>query len=613
MVNCISNYTDLININWGSIERNHDIFMSKDWLYIWLKYYGDKKDYRIYYATDESNEIKAVFPIAFIKEKDIITCTQIYDSCTDYSYIICDKRSNKIALELINFIFQKETFEKMIINNILMQSDTLKILLEIATKNKKESKIAFCEDNYYISTSGDYYDYCQKRSKNLKTKIKKIKKQTNYIFQVGLEYNEEILNEMMEIHRQRWKDSMQASTYFDSRREGFVKDICQFFSLKNKLRIFILKDSNTGKIVAYRFGFINQKKYYDWNTSFDINYKQQSIGILLCNYVIQYCFENNIEEFNFLRGGENYKKAFSTGKRELVTINIDNTLYTNTKNHLSPQEGIKEVLMNKKGFIFDLDGVVYAGNNPIDNTIRFINYLQEKNYSVGFLTNTSSKSIDDIRKKLNHFGIRDPFYIETSASATAQYLIDNNIRICAVFGGGKALPNEMEIRNIEVVDISSRQKNIEALVIGYSTDYDYEKLIHINAIIAKGARLIATDEDRMFSHNKKCLPGTGWILSSIETVNNIHATVIGKPNDIALSYLLRKMSLQACEIVIVGDNLDSDIKSAKLSNSQSCLLLGGVSNMNDVARLDAKSRPEIVLDDLNKLKPFMEELYERKN
>ena len=282
---------------------------------------------------------------------------------------------------------------------------------------------------------------------------------------------------------------------------------------------------------------------------------------------------------------------------------------------LPPKIKIEQLMKDVKGFIFDLDGVVYSGSKPILSTIEFINFLLNKNIVVGFLTNTSSQFSNSIRHKLETLGVEQIMYhIETSSIATAEYMRENNIKSCTVYGGDQVLAEEIKKNGIKVLNINECDQHVEAVVIGYSKKFEYDILHKISEMIANGSKLIATDKDKMFAHNGKNLPGTAWILSSIETVNNTKAYVIGKPNSYSALDLLKRMQMSPNEIMIIGDNIESDIVMAKRIGSVSCLLLGGVSNEKDISKLNSSDKPDIIIDDLCKLKKYVKENdYEEKN
>ena len=82
-----------------------------------------------------------------------------------------------------------------------------------------------------------------------------------------------------------------------------------------------------------------------------------------------------------------------------------------------------EILRGKKLFLFDMDGTSYLGNRLYDFTLELHDTLKATGRTYLFMTNNSSKSVDDYVKKLNALGIhatREEFM--TSSQATAYYL-----------------------------------------------------------------------------------------------------------------------------------------------------------------------------------------------
>lgn len=607
MIKIITSLEEFIEYDecWETLSVYCNIFTFKQWLLTWWKCYGDDKNLKIYILLDENDNAIAILPLMSRKEEGKIILSQLCDSCSDYYKVICNSNILDKIKEILDYIIQNEVFDRFEINNLRLDDKNTGLLLRAALLINKEIAISLQEKNYFINTVGGYEDYFVRRSKNFRHKLNHTRKNgRRFKFDIITEYSKTILEIITKIHCQKWNDDMQVSVFFDQRRMNFLKSIYKEYSKIGLIRIFVLKDND--KIVAYRLGFLHNNIYYDWNTSYDISYKNMSVGILLCDYVVRYCFAENIEEFDFLRGEEDYKKRFATGNRELLKINFSKVIDTNNNMFLAPKIRIEQLMKNTKGFIFDLDGVVYSGKKPIIATIEFINFLLEKNYKVGFLTNTSSKFVNSIQTTLETMGIEEEgYYIETSSTATAEYMKEKNIKRCVVYGGDEVLAEEIRKYDIEVLDICQCNYNVDAVVIGYSKRFEYDVLTRISELISNGAELIATDEDKMFSHNNRCLPGTAWILSSIETVNRRKAYVIGKPNSYSALNLLKKMKLSSENVVVIGDNIESDIMMAKRIGSFSCLLLGGVSSRNDVAKMKMSDRPDIVVDNLCKLKKYI--------
>lgn len=594
---------------WSGLSAHYDFFSSQDWLFTWWENYHDEKQLRIYTQIDDDGNIVAVFPLMLQDINGETVLSQLSDSCSDYYRIICDPSHFEKADVLVDYVLSNETFDRFIINNLIEDEANTSFLLKSLISKSNSVNVSLCDYNHYIITTGVYDEYFQSKSSNFRHKIRQVRKNgSDYTFECIENITKEILLKIFDIHRKKWIDEFQISVFNDHRRTSFLTQICNIFSDLGLLRVFLLKDKD--QIIAYRLGFVQNNVYYDWNTSYDKNHSNSSVGILLCDYIIRYCFSNSIKEYNFLRGNEEYKKRFSTGTRRLLSITVEknNVCKNGSVPYVAPpMKRLSDIFHKIKGVIFDLDGVVYRGSIPIHGTITFINNLLDNNISVGFLTNTSTKSSNSIRKKLLSMGICEkPFYIETSSTATASYLRELNIKQCAMCGGEDVLPNEIERFGITTYSLSNSPDEIDAVVVGYAKEFKYEDAARIYELVRNGALLVSTDEDKLFAYNDRCLPGTAWILSSIESITGKKAQVIGKPNSYSAHYLLKKMEIPPIETLLIGDNIESDIVTAKKIGAYSCLLLGGVSSERDVAKLKKDQQPDIVTDDLEKLISFFD-------
>ena len=84
-------------------------------------------------------------------------------------------------------------------------------------------------------------------------------------------------------------------------------------------------------------------------------------------------------------------------------------------------------LTDKKGYICDMDGVIYHGDRLVEGAKEFVDWLKKNDKKFLFLTNSSAKSPVELKQKLSRMGIEvgaDDFY--TSALATASFLAGQN-------------------------------------------------------------------------------------------------------------------------------------------------------------------------------------------
>ena len=75
-------------------------------------------------------------------------------------------------------------------------------------------------------------------------------------------------------------------------------------------------------------------------------------------------------------------------------------------------------ILEKKGFISDMDGVIYHGNEILPGVREFVNYLIEHDKKFVFLTNSPEKTPHELSMKLERMGLSvSPEHFYTSAIA----------------------------------------------------------------------------------------------------------------------------------------------------------------------------------------------------
>ncbi len=267
---------------------------------------------------------------------------------------------------------------------------------------------------------------------------------------------------------------------------------------------------------------------------------------------------------------------------------------------------MENLLYNKKGFIFDLDGVVHKGDNPINETIEGIITLQNKGYQIGYLTNNSGKKSEDIASKLNGFGLAaPPEVIVTATEAAVTYAHENGYKKCFLVGNS-ALLDLSKSKGIESIPNYMMFTIPDAVIIGFCSNFEYLDLLMIYNAIQNGSHFICTDRDICYPVNGANVPGgTAWLASGIEAITNKSPFVAGKPNNYSLNLLLNKMKLTSDEIVIVGDSLDSDISAAKKAGALSCLLLGGISTREETISCETSKKPDIIIESFLEISQFL--------
>ena len=66
---------------------------------------------------------------------------------------------------------------------------------------------------------------------------------------------------------------------------------------------------------------------------------------------------------------------------------------------------IVSCLEDKKGFICDMDGVIYHGNRILPGVREFVEWLYQEKKDFLFLTNSSERSPLELQQKLERMGL----------------------------------------------------------------------------------------------------------------------------------------------------------------------------------------------------------------
>ena len=244
----------------------------------------------------------------------------------------------------------------------------------------------------------------------------------------------------------------------------------------------------------------------------------------------------------------------------------------------------------KTGFICDMDGVIYHGNQILPGVTDFIQWLQEEKKEYLFLTNNSGYTPRELNQKLARMGLDVPeehFY--TSALATAAFLKEQTPG-CSVFAIGEAgLLNALYDAGITMNDV-----NPDYVVVGEGRSYSLDTLTKATNLVLAGARLIGANSDVSGPIENGIAPGCRALVAPIEMATGTQAYFCGKPNPLMMRTGLRLLHCHSAEAVMVGDRMDTDVISGLESGMSTVLVLTGVSN-RDTLKTYAY-RPNMVLD-----------------
>ena len=234
-------------------------------------------------------------------------------------------------------------------------------------------------------------------------------------------------------------------------------------------------------------------------------------------------------------------------------------------------EGVKAIFL-------DLDGTIYLGGNLIPGALEFLERCEDQGVQRYFLSNNSSRSVDQYVAKLHKMGI--------PCTADDVLLSTHDLLSWLQREGVTktwAIATEGMCQMMEDVGISTRDKSPEYVVLGYDTEINYEKISTGSIHMHKGVPLVASHPDMVCPSPEGGLPDVGAYLAMLKVTTGkdpVHIT--GKPNPGMIMHKIEELGLKPSECAMVGDRLYTDMEMAIKANCVSVLVLSGEATVEDL-------------------------------
>lgn len=252
-----------------------------------------------------------------------------------------------------------------------------------------------------------------------------------------------------------------------------------------------------------------------------------------------------------------------------------------------------------RGILFDLDGTLYQQGRAIPGAPATVATLRAAGFAVGFLTNTTSRPRRVIHQRLLDYGFAiDAAEISTALRAGAAFAREQGLARVAPFVPGAACE--------DLAGLELTQEQPDALIVGdLDTAWDFTTLNRAFRQLMDGARLLALSRDRYWLGEGGLRLDSGTFVAALEYATGVKSELCGKPSATFYRAALATLGgVEAAEVLMVGDDLWSDIEGARQAGLRTCLVQTGkfradvfeqsgvlpddvVSSVNEVAKIVA--------------------------
>ncbi len=261
-----------------------------------------------------------------------------------------------------------------------------------------------------------------------------------------------------------------------------------------------------------------------------------------------------------------------------------------------------------RGVLFDLDGVLYNGDKPIEGAAEAVEAVRDSGIPSLFVTNTTSRPRSALVGKLRRFGVAaTPDEFLTPPVAAAGWIRARGEGRAALF-----VPEATreEFRGLET-PAESDAPDLRYVVIGdLGSDWDYRtlnrafRLLHENP----ARELIALGLTRYWRSPDGANLDVAPFVAALECAAGRRATVLGKPAIEFFRQASAKLSLAPANLLMIGDDMQADAMGARRAGLQAALVRTGKFRQSD---LDSGERPDWVLDSVRDLPALLADCGDR--
>jgi phosphoglycolate/pyridoxal phosphate phosphatase family enzyme len=266
------------------------------------------------------------------------------------------------------------------------------------------------------------------------------------------------------------------------------------------------------------------------------------------------------------------------------------------------------------GFIFDLDGTVYLGEEALPGSVDAIAELRRRGKRVLFVSNKPLAPRPAYATKLTRLGIP----ATESEVITSTYVLGFHLSRCLpalsyYVIGEENLRAELRSHGLHIVDELVEQDpkaviqphGIDAVVVAFDRTLDYRKLNTAYQALRRGARFFATNADKTCPLPGGDVPDAGATLAALEHLSGRTVELVaGKPSSLIANVGLEKLGLPAARCLMAGDRLETDILMGQQAGMRTAVVLTGVAQRAEAEQMAPP--PDLILEHLGALPELVE-------
>ena len=249
-----------------------------------------------------------------------------------------------------------------------------------------------------------------------------------------------------------------------------------------------------------------------------------------------------------------------------------------------------------------MDGVLHVSGEPIAGGAAAVNRLRRDGHRLRFVTNSTTKSRQDLVEQLRSMGIAlDDDELQTTGGVAASVLAGKRVLALTMPG----LLDDLD--GLQLVGM-----NVDAVLLGGADEgeetgriFSYLNLNRAFHELEAGAGLYCLHKNRWWQTSDGARLDAGAFVAGLEYAADTEATVLGKPSTAYFAAALEALDADPSLTWMVGDDIEGDIVGAHNHGLRTVLVRTGKFRPDDVER--SRVQPDGIVSSIAQLPDWLEQ------
>jgi CelD/BcsL family acetyltransferase involved in cellulose biosynthesis len=279
-------------------------FQLPRWLLIWWRHFGNGQLHVLVFR--ENDAIVGIVPCFRHQWNGLRQLTLIGSGISDYLEPAIDSQHCPAILDRLRTHLEVDTDWDVCDWQDLSSNTPLTALKSDGKFKSVANSDIPCSE---VRLSGTFDEFRNARPKDLKRNLRRYRNKAealgSLLFEVEKDARPDLMQALVELHSAKWERRGEPGMIQANGSAEFLCEIATEFALRDMLRIFTLRFE--GRIVAVIVAFSYEKTIFGYLSAFDPEHESLGFGRTLLFEALRYCYDNDYEAWNFLRGDEPYK------------------------------------------------------------------------------------------------------------------------------------------------------------------------------------------------------------------------------------------------------------------------------------------------------------------